>query len=108
MIDQESGGVTVRAGPGLTADLLPCQVRVRMAYDLEDGDPLRSWSPYDFNIGDRDGDLEIEQDGARITELRGNQLLIEARNESFRVRVHGFDPNRDLEVRVNRLREATS
>ena len=79
-----------------------------MAYDLEDGDPLRSWSPYDFNLGDRDGDIEVEQDGASIVELRGNQLLIEARDQAFRVRVHGFDPNRDLEVRVNRLRESTS
>jgi hypothetical protein len=107
-IDQESGGFTVRAGPGLTADLLPCQIRVSMAYDLEDGDPLRSWSPYDFNLGDRDGDIEVEQDGASIVELRANQLLIEARDQAFRVRVHGFDPNRDLEVRVNRLRESTS
>jgi hypothetical protein len=40
--------------------------------------------------------------------LRGNQLLIEARDRDFRVRVHGFDPNRDLEVRVNRLRESAS
>jgi hypothetical protein len=105
-IDQERGGFTVRAGPGLTPDLLPCEVRVSMAYDIEEGDPLRSWSPYDFNLGDRDGDIEIEQDGASIVELRGNQLLIEARDQTFRVRVHGFDPNRDLEVRVNR-REST-
>ena len=79
-----------------------------MAYDLEDGDPLRSWSPYDFNLGDPDGDVEIEHDGARIVEWRGNQLLIEAREPSFRLRVHGFDRNRDLEVRVNRQRESAS
>ena len=107
-IDQEKGGFTVRAGPGLTSDLLPCQIHVRMAYDLEDGDPLRTWSPYDFNLGDRDGDIEIEQDGASIVELRGNQLLVEARDPDFRVRVHGFDLNRDLEVRVNRVRESAS
>jgi hypothetical protein len=104
-IDQERGGFAVRAGPGLTADLLPCRIRVSVAYDLEDGDPLRLWSPYDFNLGDAEGDLEIEQDGARIIELRGNQVLMEARDQAFRLRVHGFDPNRDLEVRVNRLRE---
>jgi hypothetical protein len=79
-----------------------------MAYDLEGGDPLRSWSPYDFNLGDPDSDIEIEQDGVRVAELRGNQLLIVARDQAFRVRVHGFDPNRDLEVRVNRLRESAS
>ena len=79
-----------------------------MAYDLEDGDPLRSWSPYDFNLGDPDGDVEIEQDGATIVELRGNQLVIEARDQEFRVRVHGFDPNRDLEVRANRRLEGGS
>ena len=107
-IDQEWGGFTVKAGPGLTVDLMPCQIRVRIAYDLEDGDPLRSWSPYDFNLGDPDGDIEIEQDGVSILELRGNQLLIEARDRDFRVRVHGFDPNRDLEVRVDRVRESAS
>jgi hypothetical protein len=107
-IDREDGGFTVRAGPGLTADLLPCQIQVSMAYDLEDGDPLRSWSPYDFNLGDPDGDVEIEHDGAGIVELRGNQLLIEARDPSFRLRVHGFDRNRDLEVRVYRRRESAS
>lgn len=79
-----------------------------MAYDLEDGDPLRSWSPYDFNLGGADSDIQIEQDGVRIVERRGNQLLIEARDQAFRVRVLGFDPNRDLEVRVNRLRESAS
>ena len=78
-----------------------------MAYDIEEGDLLRSWSPYDFNLGDTDGDIEIERDGASILELRGNQLLIEARDQTFRVRVHGFDRNRDLEVRVDR-RESTS
>jgi hypothetical protein len=107
-IDREDGGFTVKAGPGLTADLLPCQIQVNMAYDLEDGDPLRSWSPYDFNLGDPDGEVEIEHDGARIVERRGNQLLIEARDPSFRLRVHGFDRNRDLEVRVNRQRESAS
>jgi hypothetical protein len=107
-IDQERGGFTVKAGPGLTEDLLPCQIRLSMAYDLEDGDPLRSWSPYDFNLGDRDEGIEIEQDGVNIVELRGNKLVIEARDQDFRVRVHGFDPNRDLEVRVNRLREGAS
>lgn len=107
-IDQERGGFTVRAGPGLTADLLPCQIRVSMAYDIEEGDPLRSWSPYDFNLGDRDGDIEIERDGASILEFRGNQLLIDAHDEAFRLRIHGFDPNRDLEVRAYRLRESAS
>jgi hypothetical protein len=90
------------------ADLLPCQIRVRMAYDLEDGDPLRSWTPYDFNLGDPDGDIEIERDGASIVELRGNELLVEARDPAFRLRVHGFDPNRDLEVRVNSVQEDAS
>jgi hypothetical protein len=108
VIDQESGGFTVRAGPEITTALLPCQIRLSMAYDLEDGDPIRSWSPYDFNLGDPDGDIEIERDGASIVELRGNQLLLEARDPDFRVRVHGFDPNRDLEVRVYRLRERAS
>ena len=107
-IDREDGGFTVRAGPGLTADLLPCQIQVSMAYDLEDSDPLRFWSPYDFNLGDPDGDVEIEHDGVGIVELRGNQLLIEARDPSFRLRVHGFDRNRDLEVRANRRRESAS
>lgn len=104
-IDQENGGFTVRAGPGLTTDHLPCSIRISMAYDLEDGDALRSWSPYDFNLGDPEGNLDIEQDGASILDLRGNQLLIEARDQDFRVSVHGFDPNRDLEVRANRLQE---
>jgi len=106
-IVQENGGFTVRAGPGLTADLLPCQIRIRVAYDLEDADPFRSWSAYDFDLGDEDGDIEVEYERIRAVERQGNQILIETVDRNFVVRAHGFDANRDLEVRVNRREHAS-
>lgn len=107
-INQEIGGFSVRAGPGLTDDLLPCQIRIRVAYDLEDANPFRAWSPYDFDLGDKDGDVEVEYQGVRSAERQGNQIIIETADRDFLVRAHGFDRNRDLEVRVNRLRESRS
>lgn len=107
-IDQETGGFTVRAGPGLTDDLLPCQIQIRVAYDLEDANPFRAWSPYDFDLGDRGGDVEVEYSGVRWVERQENQILVGVAERDFVVYAHGFDPNRDLEVRVNRLRESVS
>jgi hypothetical protein len=79
-----------------------------VAYDLEDGDPFRHWSPYDFDLGDKDGDVEVECEGVRYIRRQGNEILIEARDAAFRVRAHGFDPNRDLEVSANRLRDSAA
>jgi hypothetical protein len=56
-------------------------------------------------LGDEEGDVEVEYEGVRSVERQGNQILITTADRSFLVRAHGFDPNRDLEVRVNRVPE---
>jgi hypothetical protein len=105
VIEPRNGGFVLKAGPGLAAAGLPCRIRLRMAYDLEEGDPFKKWSPLDFDLDDEQSGIGIEAEAADVVERRGNALVIEAREPDFRVEVEGFDPHRDLEVRVHRLAE---
>ena len=80
---------------------LPLQLRVRMAYDVVSGDPLKRYDPLDFNLV-TSREIVIDQEGA-VTGIEGpNILVVEAHSTSFAVSVVGFDSNRDLFVRVDR------
>ena len=105
-VQPETGGFMLKAGPGLTVTDLPCRVEARVAYDVEEGDPFKRWSPLDFDFSEETAGIEIDADGAEIVERQGYALVVEARDLAFRVRVGGFDPNRDLDIRVHRLADA--
>lgn len=101
-VDRADGGFVLRAGLGLVKELMPCQIRVRAAYDIEDGDPFKRWSPLDFELGE-DGAIDVEVEDAAIIRREDNTLIVEANTLMFRVVVTGFDSRRDLDIRVNRI-----
>jgi hypothetical protein len=72
--------------------------RAEVAYRTRGGDPFRKYSPYDFAIGR--GGVRFASDGAEIRAARDNHIeFLPARND-FHLTVTGFDPRRDLVVRV--------
>jgi len=98
-ITERAGGFTVSRTANVPLPPTPA-LRVSVAYDLSRGDPLRSWSPYDFEVSD-DGNLRATGSGVRARKAQGNVVTLEIENEQFKFKLAGFDPNRDLYVRVD-------
>jgi len=100
-VTQLKDGFAVRAGKGMATVQLPLEIKVQVAYNLLNGDPLKRHSPFDFDLT-KAGDIVFTSDGATCTPTKTNELLIEATSQDFEVKVHGFDTNRDLKVRAKR------
>lgn len=95
-IEPNKGGFTIKSGPGLAQEKLPLQIKVRTAYDVFRGNPFKQFSPFDFDFNE--GELKIECQGATGTPASANELLIEVSDINFRIKVSGFDLNRDVMV----------
>ncbi len=76
----------------------PKFLEVRVGYDTRRGDPLKRYNTYDFRL-DQDP-IEADVEGMDIVEMQENHMLVAIRGQDFRLTATGFDPNRDLYVRV--------
>lgn len=95
-IDHEMGGFTVRGEGALARLPLPQTLRLRLGYDVEGGNAVRDWQPYDFNLIDR-GQFRETVSGASV-EAENNEIRLEITDPAFGYTLTGFDPNRDLVV----------
>ncbi len=94
-----TGGLSV----GLTEkvrEMLPMEIRIEVAYDVRRGNPFRKWVEADF-------DLRIQKDGIDVTGGQllgrdGNKLHLRANEETFLLKLTGFDQERDLIANLNR------
>lgn len=89
-----SGGFAIQAGPGLTGEMLPLNIRVEAAYDVLRGNPFTKHHPLDFDF--RKNRLSVSATGAEVRPESPNVLMIEATELDFAIEVSGFDVNRDL------------
>ena len=94
------GGFSIRAAPGLTDADLPLQIRVRAAYDILRGDPLRKYSPLDFDFNNKG--ITINDEGANCVAIGSNELQLDVDSVDFNVDIDGFDIHRDLLVKATR------
>ncbi len=93
-----AGGFTLR-GSGGTADVgVPYTAEV--AYRTRHGNPFRKYSTFDFRIGEND--VALASEGTTIRRLDGNRLEFLPTQPDFHLALTGFDPRRDLVVRVTR------
>ena len=95
-IAARKGGFAIRPGGGLSPEELPVIVKVRVAYDVLSGNPLKRYDPLDFRLDQ--APITIEPKGAEIATPAPNSLEIEITDVNFSVDVNGFDVNRDLLV----------
>jgi len=90
---------------GIASPFQPFKIRVKVAYAVRRGDPLKSWSPYDFKLIERPLTVQ-EKSGVAILRAQENLLEIEVRSPDFRFAITGFDPRRNLHVWATELEES--
>lgn len=76
----------------------PEHIIAEFAYDVRTGDPFKKYIPVDFDLGN--GMLTLETTNVDIQVRQENRLEFNIIGEPFEVRVSGFDPYRDLKVRL--------
>ena len=77
------------------------RLRVSVAYDLPSGNPLKKWSPFDFDLGKTT--VELRGDGVEVKRLAGNVIRLTVLDEKFAFGADGFDLHRDLFIRIDEL-----
>ncbi len=103
-ISQIMGGFTVSTTGQTTADRFPQTIQIDMAYDTASGNPFKKYSEYDFTVGANGGvEIALTKDKGRIVSRKENRLQIEVTGIPFRLNVSGFDVNRDLKVRLEKV-----
>ncbi len=90
-LNKINGGFTLTKGEGSLN--LPAQMQIKIFYDRRDRKPK-------YNINDfRIEKMKPESKGLKIIQTRGNVIIAEILNCDFRLKLIGFDPNRDLLVK---------
>jgi hypothetical protein len=93
-ISRRSGGFAVKADKGIENETLPILLKIQVAYDVLNGNPLKQYEPLDFKIDSPP--ITIKATGATCTHSFPNRVDIEVTDKDFSVEVEGFDVNRDL------------
>jgi hypothetical protein len=90
------GGFKISAKPSDGAS--PVSLEIEVAYEVRRGDPFRKYSPLDFDLAR--APFEVLTKGAHVQSQAGNRLQVIVAAPEFTVLVQGFDPHRDVRVRV--------
>jgi hypothetical protein len=84
---------------GSAAAVLPFSLQIAVAYDIRSGNPLKHYDDADFDMG-RKPIVVLAEEGAEITTIGGNSFGATISSLPFKISVEGFDPHRDLMVKV--------
>lgn len=91
-----AGGFSIKAAdPALVGRPL----RGEVAYRLRSGNPFRKHSPFDFDLTSDEG-ITIQSDGVRLRRTAINAFELVPTAPKFQLSMKGFDPRRDLIVRL--------
>jgi len=96
-ISQINDGVTITNNNLMESS----EVRVRFAYKVSRGNPLKRYSQLDFELGKNP--ISVEINGLTILKQEKNMLVFKVFDDDFRLNVNGFDTNRDLLVDIKYL-----
>lgn len=97
------GGFRVK---GLSSDgQRPKRAVVLAAYEVRRGNPFRQYHRLDFDLAR--APIEMKGRHVRVSLCRDNCLVLEPVQGDFELTVRGFDPHRDLRVRVSPVAEDT-
>jgi hypothetical protein len=99
-----AGGFTLRGSGSLRDVGTPFVAEI--AYRTRTGNPFRRYSRFDFSL-DADG-VRIASEGASVRSLGSNRVEVIPAHPDFHVAVTGFDPRRDLVVRVEKREDDAS
>ncbi len=83
-----------------TSKSINYRLSVRVAYDTRTGNPFRKYSEFDFDLSELP--IEIICSHAKVHDISGNRFIIEPIQDSYQVKVTGFDNERDIIVKVDK------
>ncbi len=102
--DARGGGFVIGAGDeDSTKITFPFSLRIKLGYAVRSGNPIKKWSPADFEVNKDPICSNPDNKGIEIEAVDGNELTIKILSHDFTFGLQGFDKHRDLEVRVNKL-----
>ncbi|MBA3354029.1 MAG: hypothetical protein H0U23_16690 [Blastocatellia bacterium] len=87
-----------RVGRNRSRNDAPRALNIEVAYEVARGDAFRKYSPLDFDVAMLP--IEVLTSGVSIISQRANRLSVQVTNPEFAVLLQGFDPQRDIRVRV--------
>jgi hypothetical protein len=94
-IEEIEGGFAVVRDNAATTPR-PDTLVIRVAYDISHGNPFRKYDPADFRLQE----LDRRVAGANVADCADNRAVVRPVSDDFRIQFTGFDPNRDLVVKV--------
>ncbi|MDQ6971873.1 MAG: hypothetical protein Q9M30_04425, partial [Mariprofundaceae bacterium] len=99
VLSRIEGGFAVGPGNAIGEYSFPIRIKVRACYDVGKGNPFRKFNPLDFDFRDKSA-LTLRANGIRPAKAVENELDLDILQADFRLHVTGFDPNRDLLVKL--------
>lgn len=103
---EDPHGFRIRTGD--TPAAIPIRLRVRVAYDVPDGNPFSgaNYSPFDFVFDDgASTPVDVTHRGILFVNREDNRIEFDVLDQDFDLEVTGFDPLRDLIVDVREVKE---
>lgn len=94
-ISRIAGGFTIRGVNGSAGRTF----RGEVAYRVRAGNPFRKHSPFDFDLTATEG-ITVHAEGVRLRPTAMNAFELVDASAKFQISLKGFDPRRDLVVRV--------
>ncbi|MBL7963724.1 MAG: hypothetical protein JNM31_07745 [Flavobacteriales bacterium] len=91
-----AGGFTITQGA--KGSVAPSALSVAVAYDRRRGSALKKYAPMDFQL--EAAPIVIETEAAIISDRAGNRMIARPSAPEFKIKVTGFDENRDLYIDV--------
>jgi hypothetical protein len=91
-----AGGFTIKASD---ASLVGRPMRAEVAYRVRTGNPFRKHSPFDFDLLSERG-ITVQTDGVKLRTTSVNGFELTPAAAKFQLSMKGFDPRRDLMVRL--------
>lgn len=82
-------------------------LRGEVAYRVRAGNPFRKHSPFDFDLTSS-GAITMQAEGANVRATAVNAFELIPSEIKFQLSMKGFDPRRDLVVRVVAADDAVS
>lgn len=95
-VNKITGGFTIE-GNGYPSEQ-PISVNIKLAYLVPNGNPLKKFRNFDFNLNNPEMMIQVE--GADYQILEANELIIQAPGNNYSVQVTGFDVNRDIFIKA--------
>lgn len=88
--------------PGRLAITEPLKIKIELAYDVRSGNPLNSYSIFDFEVDKDPIRLEPPPQGLEVVRQERNIIEVKLLEPDFRISVVGFDTKRDLYINAKK------